>query len=282
MTQKEKIREWRLIDEEWNGIMEAKFNSPKPQTDPKSRAKESIHYDPTPTPLAALPIKKETNNISSRHKTATATTKIETNSVSNNEQTKEVELSPFKTIKISSEKKSQSSQDQGSTPANVAPRPNKRGRPRAVEKKIVVAEKKIKLEKEPIHAVSSPVNKILTKNTASIRSSPRLQNRNGNFSSQVLDEKKSISIKDMENEATESLFSADEQTMGRIEHVESLPKVKFEATESSVSHAKQLLDEMKAFEELLLKAKETDATTSNSTLSETSEALYDENDFDLV
>merc|ERR1719300_765883 len=284
MTQKEKIREWRLIDEEWNGIMEAKFNSPKPQTDPKSRAKESIHYDLSPTPLAALPIKKETNNISSRHKTATATTKIETNSVSNNEQTKEVELSPFKTIKISSEKKSQSSQDQGSTPANVAPRPNKRGRPRTVEKKIVVAEKKIKLEKEPIHAASSPVNKILTKNTASIRSSPRLQNRNGNFSSQetVLDEKHSISIKDMEKETTESLISVDKQTMGRIEHVESVPKVKFEATESSVSHAKQLLDEMKAFEELLLKAKETDATTSNSTLSETSEALYDENDFDLV
>merc|ERR1719342_49050 len=92
MTQKEKIREWRLIDEEWNGIMEAKFNSSKPQTDPKSRAKESIHYDPTPTPLAALPIKKETNNISSLHKTTTATTKIETNSVSNNEPTKEVEL----------------------------------------------------------------------------------------------------------------------------------------------------------------------------------------------
>merc|ERR1719342_1040993 len=216
MTQKEKIREWRLIDEEWNGIMEAKFNSPKPQTDPKSRAKESIHYDLSPTPLAALPIKKETNNISSRHITATATTKIETNSVSNNEQTKEVELSPFKTIKISSEKKSISSQDQGSTPTNVASRPNKRGRPRTGEKKIVVAEKKIRLEKEPIHAASSPVNKILTKNTASLRSSPRLQNRNGNFSSQetVLDEKHSISIKDMEKETTESLISVDKQTMG--------------------------------------------------------------------
>merc|ERR1719300_467838 len=161
MTQKEKIREWRLIDEEWNGIMEAKFNSPKPQTDPKNRAKESIHYDPTPTPLAALPIKKEINNISSLHKTTTATT-IETNSVSNNEPTKEVELSPFKTIKISSEKKSISSQDQGSTPTNVTPRLNKRGRPRMLEKKIV-AEKKIKLEKEPIHAASSPVNKILKK-----------------------------------------------------------------------------------------------------------------------
>ena len=190
MTQKEKIREWRLIDEEWNGIMEAKFNSPKPQTDPKSRAKESIHYDPTPTPLAALPIKKETNNISSRHKTATATTKIETNSVSNNEQTKEVELSPFKTIKISSEKKSMSDQDHGLTPTNVAPSANKRGRPRMSEKK-VIPEKKIKLEKEPIHAASSPVNKIITKNTASLRSSPRLQNRNENFSSQektLLDE----------------------------------------------------------------------------------------------
>merc|ERR1719378_302384 len=283
MTQKEKIREWRLIDEEWNGIMEAKFNSSKPQTDSKSRTKESIHFDPTPTPLAALPIKKETNNISSLHKTNT-TTKIETNSVSNNEPTKEVELSPFKTIKISSEKKSISSQDQGSTPTNVAPRPNKRGRPRMADKKIVVAEKKIKLEKEPIHAASSPVNKILTKNTASLRSSPRLQNRSGNSSSQekVFDEKKSISIKDMEKETTKNLISADEQTMGRIEHVESVPKVKFEATESSVSDAKQILEEMKAFEELLLKAKETDAITSNSTLSETSEALYDENDFELV
>merc|ERR1719300_294069 len=242
-----------------------------------------MHYDPTPTPHAALPIKKETNDISSLHKTTKATT-IETNPAFNNEPTKEVELSPFKTIKISSEKKSQSSQDQGSTPTNVAPRPNKRGRPRTVEKKIVVAEKKIKLEKEPIQAASSPLNKILTKNTASLRSSPRLQNRNGNFSSHektaLLDEKKSI--KDMENEATESLFSADEQTMGRIEHVGSVPKVKFEATESSVSDAKQILEEMKAFEELLLKAKETDAITSNSTLSETSEALYDENDFELV
>merc|ERR1719378_1962270 len=184
MTQKEKIREWRLIDEEWNGIMEAKFNSPKPQTDLKSRTKESIHFDPTPTPLTALPIKKETNNISSFHKTTT----FETNSVSNNELTKEVELSPFKTIKISSEKKSISSQDQSSTPTNVAPRPNKRGRPRTGEKKIVVAEKKIKLEKEPIHAASSPVNKILKKNTGSLRSSPRLQFRNENFG--ILDEKK--------------------------------------------------------------------------------------------
>ena len=86
----------------------------------------------------------------------------------------------------------------------------------------------------------------------------------------------------MEKETTESLIGADEQTMGRIEHVESVPKVKFEATESSVSHAKQLLEEMKAFEELFLKVKETDPTTSNPSLSETSEALYDENDFDLV
>ena len=185
-------------------------------------------------------------------------------------------------IKIRSENKSMSDQDQGLTPTNVAPRANKRGRPRMSEKK-VIPEKKIKLEKEPIHAASSPVNKIITKNTASLRASPRLQNRNENFSSQEkTDEKKSISIRDLEKESTESLIDADEQTMGRIEHVESVPKVKFEATESSVSHAKQLLDEMKAFEELLLKAKETDATTSNSTLSETSEALYDENDFDLV
>ena len=53
-------------------------------------------------------------------------------------------------------------QDQGSTPTNVA---NKRGRPRT-------AEKKIKLEKEPIHAASSPVNKIITKNTAVIIDTP--------------------------------------------------------------------------------------------------------------
>merc|ERR1719342_1037087 len=162
----------------------------------------------------------------------------------------------------------------------------KRGRPRTSEKK-AIPEKKIKLEKEPIHAASSPVNKIITKNTASLRASPRLQNRNENFSSQEkTDEKKSISIRDLAKEATESLIGGDEQTMGRIEHVESLarsvslPKVEPEAMESSVS-AKQLLDEMKAFEELLLKAKEKDTTKSFSTLSETSEDLYDDNNFNF-
>ena len=54
-------------------------------------------------------------------------------------------------------------QDQGSTPTNVA---NKRGRPRTAEKKI------IKLEKEPIHAASSPVNKFIRKNKAVIIDTP--------------------------------------------------------------------------------------------------------------
>merc|ERR1719419_961975 len=98
MTQKEKIREWRLIDEEWNGIMEAKYNSQKSETDSKRRV------DPSPKPLAALPIKEETNNTSRLYETTTTT--IETKTASNNEPTKEVELSPFKTTKISSEKKS--------------------------------------------------------------------------------------------------------------------------------------------------------------------------------
>ena len=160
-----------------------------------------------------------------------------------------------------------------------------------MSEKKVIPEKKIKLEKEPMHAASSPVNKIITKNTASLRSSPRLQNRNGNFSSQektVFDDKKSISIKDLEKETTDSLIGVEEQTFGRIEHVESL-KMEPEATESSVSAKQQfldemkanqqLLDDMKAFEELLLKAKEKNATNSFSTLSETSEALNDDNDF---
>merc|ERR1719342_944500 len=115
----------------------------------------------------------------------------------------------------------------------------KRGRPRTSEKK-AIPEKKIKLEKEPIQAASSPVNKIITKNTASLRASPRLQNKNENFSSQEkTDEKKSITIRDLEKESTESLIDADEQTMGRIDHVESLtksvsvPKVEHEAVESS-------------------------------------------------
>ena len=171
MTQKEKIREWRLIDEEWNGIMEAKFNSQKSETDPKSRVKGTNHFDPTPKPLAALPIKEETNNIYGLHKTTTTTT-IQTKSASNNEPSKEVELSPFKTMKISSEKKSTSSQDQGLTPTNVAPRANKRGRPRTKEKK-VIHEKKIKLVKA--------FEELLLK-----------------------DDKKSISIKDLEKDSTET------------------------------------------------------------------------------
>merc|ERR1719419_683384 len=161
MTQKEKICEWRLIDEEWNGIMEAKFNSQKSETASKRGVKGAIHLDPSPKPLAAFPIKEETNNTSRLHEMTTTPT-IQTKTALNNEPTKEVELSPFKTIKISSEKKSVSSQDQGLTPTNVAPRANKRGRPRMREKK-VIQEKKIKLEKEPIHAASSPVNKIITK-----------------------------------------------------------------------------------------------------------------------
>merc|ERR1719300_2086928 len=92
MTQKEKIREWRLIDEEWNGIMEAKFNSQKSETDSKRRVKGAIHSDPTPKPLAALPIKEETNNIYRLHNTTTTTTTIQTKSASNNEPSKEVEL----------------------------------------------------------------------------------------------------------------------------------------------------------------------------------------------
>ena len=144
-------------------------------------------------------------------------------------------------------------------------------------------------QKSDIDNLLKEIKLIITKNTESLRASPRLQNRNGNFSCQektLSDEKKSISIKDLEKESTESLIGGDEQTMGRIEHVHvqslarsiSLPKVEPEAVESSVS-AKQLLDEIKAFEELLLKAKEKDATKSFSTLSETPEDLYDDNDF---
>merc|ERR1719419_575773 len=98
MTQKEKICEWRLIDEEWNGIMEAKFNSQKSETDSKRRVKGAFHLDPSPKPLAAFPIKEETNNTSRLHEMTTTPT-IQTKTASNNEPTKEVEL---KTIKISS------------------------------------------------------------------------------------------------------------------------------------------------------------------------------------
>ena len=80
MTQKE----WRQIDEEWCSIMEAKALK-QSQTDLKP----------------ALPIKEETNNISNLHKITTT----ETKSVSNNEPTKEVELSPFNTIREGLKKK---------------------------------------------------------------------------------------------------------------------------------------------------------------------------------
>ena len=107
--------------------------------------------------------------------------------------------------------------------SDIAPRANKRGRLRTKEKK-VIHEKKIKLVKA--------LEKLLLK-----------------------DDKKSISIKDQKKETTESLIGVEEQTMERIELVESLALPKKEP-------AKQLLDEMKAFEELLLKAKKKDATNS--------------------
>ena len=143
--------------------------------------------------------------------------------------------------------------------SDIAPRANKRGRPRTKEKK-VIHEKKIKLVKAFEELLLKDDKKSISikdqkrETTESLIGVEKPEVTESFVSAKkLLDEMKAFEellLKAKKIDATNSFLYVEEQTMGMIEHVESLtlsdsvPKKEPEASEGSVLF-KQVLDDMK-------------------------------------